>query len=297
MSSLLIKNENSAVRETLSALPARLRREIERLALGRALSLSGIREIRLRRDAACAMLYDNDFIPLSRISEEELSGVVDRLCEGCLFAHRDTISLGYLSLPHGVRVGVAGRCRYEAGELVGVSDISGLVFRLPCGRCEFGEELYSLYREHKPRGMLIYSPPGVGKTTALKYLAGRLGSGRGAVSVVVVDERCEFLHEDYENSRVDILRGYRKRLGIEIAVRTLSAECVIADELGADDVESVLDVMRFGVPFIASAHAGSAEELLKKPSMRPLFEAGAIDMLVGISREGKKYSLSRELLD
>jgi stage III sporulation protein AA len=114
---------------------------------------------------------------------------------------------------------------------------------------------------------------------------------------VVVDERCEFLHSDYESARVDILRGYKKRLGIEIATRSLSAELVIVDELGADDVLSVLDVMRFGVPFIASAHAGSSEEILKKPSMRPLFESGAVDMLIGIERREEKYSLSYEILD
>ena len=294
MSVLLEKKENEAVRTALSAMPARIAGEIERLAVGRAMELSGIREIRLRRDGSGAMLYENGFVPLSRVSRDEISEMMERLCDGCIFAHRDTISYGYISMGHGVRVGVVGRCKYEGGELIGVSDISGLVFRLPTGRCEFGEELFELYRRHSPHGMMIYSPPGVGKTTALKYLAGRLGSGDGATSVVVVDERGEFLCEDYAHSRVDILRGYRKRLGIEIAVRTLSAGLVIADELGADDVASIVEVMRFGVPFIASAHASSIEEMLKKPSMQPLYEAGAVDMLVGIERVGADYRLSCE---
>ncbi len=297
MSTLLKTKENEAVSRVLSVLPRGLREEIRRLALGRARSLSGIREIRLRRDALCSMLYENDVIPLSGTSADELEAIVGRISEGCAFAHRDTMSRGYISMEGGVRVGVVGRCRYEDSSIVGISDVSSLVFRLPCGRCEFGEELLELYRKYSPRGLLIYSPPGVGKTTALKYLAARLGSGDDARCVVVVDERCEFLAEDYVRARVDIMRGYRKRLGIEIAARTLSAETVILDELGADDVASVLDVMRFGVPVIASAHAGCAEELLKKPAMRPLFESGAIDMLIGIKREGKRYLLSHELLD
>jgi stage III sporulation protein AA len=196
-----------------------------------------------------------------------------------------------------VRVGVVGTCRYEGERLIGISDISSLVFRFPTGECEFGEELYELYASHSPRGVLIYSPPGVGKTTALRYLAERLGAGDKARCVVVVDERCEFLREDYERARVDILSGYKKRLGIEIAIRTLSAETVILDELGADDVASIMDVMRFGVPFVASAHAGSAEEILNKPSLRPLFESGAVDMLVGIERSDIGYRLNCELLD
>ena len=278
-------------------LPARLRSEIERLAVGRAASLSGIREIRLRREGACAMLYERTLLPLSRATAEELDGIVAALCDGCVFAHRDTISMGYISMEWGVRVGVVGTCKYEGVSLVGISEISSLVFRIPSGECEFGEELYRLYTAHSPRGMLIYSPPGVGKTTALRYLAGRLGAGDGARCVAVVDERCEFLREDYERASVDILRGYKKRLGIEIATRTLSAETVILDELGADDVASIMDVMRFGVPFIASAHAGSVEEILKKPGMRPLFESGAVDMLVGIERVGAEYRLHCEILD
>ena len=297
MSTLLKEKENKAATLVLSVLPSRLGGEIERLAMGRALSLSGIREIRLRREGVGVMLYENTTIPLSRASGEELDGIIERICGGCLFAHRDTISKGYISMESGVRVGVVGRCRYEESSLVGISDISSLVFRLPSGRCEFGEELFELYKRHSPRGLLIYSPPGVGKTTALRDLAARLGSGEGARCVVVVDERCEFLPEDYERARVDILRGYRKRLGIEIATRTLAAETVILDELGADDVASIVDVMRFGVPFIASAHAGCAEEILKKPGMRPLFESGAVDMIVGIEKRGKEYLLSHELLD
>ena len=295
--SVTLKKKVSAEEVTLSALPKRLRGEIERLAVGRAMSLSGIREIRLRRDGVGAMLYGRGFLPLSRATAEELDGIVARLCDGCVFAHRDTISMGYISMDGGVRVGVVGTCRYEGEVLVGISDISSLVFRLPSGECEFGEELYDLYIKRRPRGLLIYSPPGVGKTTALRYLAARLGSGDDARCVAVVDERCEFLPEDYERARVDILRGYKKRLGIEIATRTLSAETVILDELGADDVGSILDVMRFGVPFIASAHAGCAEEILNKPALHPLLESGAVDMLVGIERGDAGYRLSCELLD
>ena len=295
--SVLLKKKENAPKAVLSVLPPRLQSEVERLAVGRASSLSGIREIRLRREGACAMLYEHSLLPLSRVTAEELCDIVSALCDGCIFAHRDTISMGYISMEWGVRVGVVGTCKYEGKSLVGISDISSLVFRIPTGECEFGEELYRLYTAHSPRGMLIYSPPGVGKTTALRYLAGRLGAGEGARCVAVVDERCEFLSEDYERARVDILRGYKKRLGIEIATRTLSAETVILDELGADDVASIIDVMHFGVPFIASAHAGCAEELLKKPAMRPLIESGAVDMLVGIERAGREYRLQCEILD
>lgn len=297
MSTMLKEKYGGAVGEVLSALPTQLCREVERLAMGRAEGLSGIREIRLRRDGIGELILGGECLPLSKISGDKMDGIVAKISDGCIFAHRDTIAEGYIAMDFGVRVGIFGSCRYEGGEIVGVGNISGLVFRLPTGRCEFGEQLYSLYSKISPRGALIFSPPGVGKTTALRYLAGALGRGRARRNTVVVDERGEFLQSDYPDSSVSILRGYRKRLGIEIAVRSLSAELVIVDELSADDAFEILSVCRFGVPFIASVHAGSTEEVLKKPSLRPLIETGAVNLLIEIERRGGGYRLTHEILD
>ena len=297
MSTMLKEKYGGAVGEVLSALPAPLRREVERLAVGRAEGLSGIREIRLRRDGVGRLILGCESLPLSRVCGEEMDGIVAKISDGCIVAHRDTIAEGDIAMDFGVRVGIFGSCRYEGGEIVGVGNISGLVFRLPTGKCEFGEELFSLYSKISPRGALIFSPPGVGKTTALRYLAGALGRGREHRNTVVVDERGEFLHSDYPDSSVSILRGYRKRLGIEIAVRSLSAELVIVDELSADDASEILSVCRFGVPFIASVHAGCADEVLKKPAIRPLIETGAVDLLIGIESRGNGYRLTYEILD
>jgi len=52
----------------------------------------------------------------------------------------------------------------------------------------------------------------------------------------------------------------------------------------ADEAETILSVQNAGVPFIASAHAGSAVELWHKPNIRRLLEAGIFDLCVGISR-------------
>lgn len=293
-----LKEKITDARElVLSVLPSEMRREIERLARGHIGDFGTLREIRLRRGGVGALVLGDRTLPLSPISADSLAGIVARISDGCVFAHRDTICAGYISMGLGVRVGVYGSCRYEGGEVVGVGDISGLVFRLPTGKCEFGESLRRLYLEYRPRGMLIFSPPGVGKTTALRYLARALGTGPSRVNVVVVDERCEFIESDYLSSSVSLLHGYKKRLGIEIAVRTLSAGLVMVDELSADDVESISGLMRFGVPFIASIHASGVDEIMKKPSLSPLISTGAINMLVGISRLGGEYILSHELLD
>ena len=76
-------------------------------------------------------------------------------------------------------------------------------------------------------------------------------------------------------------------LGIEIATRTLSSEVIVCDEIG-DYVEAMALVSSHncGVPLIASAHAGSVEELLRRTGIMLLHEADLFGAYVGIKRDG-----------
>jgi stage III sporulation protein AA len=131
--------------------------------------------------------------------------------------------------------------------------------------------------------MLIYSRVGVGKTTALRTLVGMIGREDGE-NVAVIDERDEFLPEDYYDSSVDLLKGYRRARGIEIALRTLSPSVIAVDELGSgEEILSMLDFMNSGARLLATAHAGDYEELRLKKNLSPLFERGAFDVFAGLS--------------
>lgn len=277
----------------ITLLPRGVSEEISRVASHRRCGLSGISEIMLRREGRCSIIIGGESVALSyRLSREECEALVRRLVDGALYAHRDSIAEGYISLSGGVRVGVCGSARYESDRLVGISDMRSLLFRIPTGRCEFSEELYSVYSCGIGQGMLIYSPPGVGKTTALRDLCKRVSSGRGALRVAVIDERCEFFEGDYLDCEVDILRGYKRREGVEIATRTLSPGLIMIDEIGAEDSEQLMTVVRCGIPLIATAHASSFDEIREKPSLRGLINSSVFSVFVGLSHRGVKYRLS-----
>ena len=287
--------EKSGIDTVLGILPKAMRGEILRFASSRLGGVREIREVRVRLSGRCSLIYKNEYIPLlSEISREDMENMVYKLCDGALYAHKESISSGFISIRGGVRVGVCGFARYEYKNIVHVSDMSSLVFRIPIGKCDFEEELFAAWDEGVASGMLIYSAPGIGKTTALRALARHIGSGRSARRVVVVDERCEFPDGDFAACEVDILKGYRKRQGLDIAARTMSPEVVMIDEVGADDAPALLGVLRFGVPIIATAHAATLNELYSKPAITPLIESGAFDVFLGISRSGDRYSVSVE---
>ena len=288
---MLLTRSESGVMEVLSVLPDRLAGEIRRIADGRIGGIGEIREIRVRCVMRSSFLHGGESIPLFHtVTEQEIAEIVNKICDGALYAHHNTISQGYVSLPSGVRVGIGGVARYEYKSFVGIGRVRSLVFRIPGHGCSFSEELKGAFSGVRA-GMLIYSPPGVGKTTALRSLARSLSSGPYAKRVCVVDERYEFCDEDYVGCEIDILKGYKRRLGLEIATRTMSADVIMIDEIGADDAESIKDAVKCGVPIVATAHAASIEELRSKVSLAPLFDLGVFDVFVGIKKDGEKYRL------
>lgn len=287
-----ITNVKQRAEIAIGSLPVRVKNEIRRVCDSRR-GLSDLGEIRVRAEGVCTVIVGRERVKLrSTITSEECEETVRRLCDGALYAHRDSIGEGYISIGSGIRVGVVGVAKYDGGDMVGVSDIRSLVYRIPRLECAFRDELYSVYKEDVRSGMLIYSPPGVGKTTALRSLAAMLGSGRESRHVCVIDERFEFPEEDFLGTEVDILGGYRRRTGIEIATRTMSPDVIMLDELGGDDAEEVRGIVRCGVPIIATAHAGSYEELMSRESLAPLIRCGAFDVFVGIACRGGEYSLT-----
>ena len=278
--------EKTVIEAVLELLPAKMREEILRLGEGRRDFDSALSEIRLRAEGRSSLVIGGVNLPvISTVSLSQMADILRLISHNSLYAYRDSINEGYIPMEGGVRVGICGTAKYEGGKRVGISDVSSLVFRIPHGICDTGAALFKAFCKN-PSGMLVYSAPGVGKTTALRSLAKLLGTGDGARRVVVVDERCEFLREDYKNATVDLMRGYRRAEGIEIATRTLSAELIIVDELGAEDVPSILPLTRSGIPLIASLHASSLADALERRLMKPLYEADVFHIFGGIFRTG-----------
>ena len=138
--------------------------------------------------------------------------------------------------------------------------------------------------------MLICSPAGQGKTTAIRSLARLIGSGREAKRVVAVDERCEFDSSEYCDAHVDILRGYRRAVGVDIAIRTMSAEVLIVDEISSsEDAKAMMSALGAGVTVIATAHADSLIGAAKRAYIRELILGGLFDS-VCIIRGGAEFS-------
>ncbi len=250
-----------------------------------------VEEIRLRSGRRAYLTVSGQGIKrnvaLSTVlSARELSEILNRMCDGSLYAYSESIIRGYVSLGGGIRVGVCGRASVENGRVLGVYNISALNIRLPCGTARLEPCFLETVRAEMSdgRGVLIYSPPAQGKTTMLRSLGLALSGGAEPLRVAVVDTRDELgtIALD-ERLSLDVLSGYPKAEGIRIATAFMNPQVVICDEIGdEEEAEAIAEAQNCGVPLIATAHGSDAKSILWRRGMRRLHEVGAFGIYVGI---------------
>ena len=292
------KNDTRTADVVLTYLPEKVKNALTEFIERSGKGLSNVSEIRLRIFGVCSVTVCGENVPLNvNLDAVQMKETLRRISGGALFVHKDDLCRGFITLAHGIRVGVIGRAKYEDSRILGVDEISALVFRIPSGECSFAKELYGEWLFHGG-GILICSSAGGGKTTAIRSLAGLIGSGEVPRRVVVVDERCEFDTGEYSGAHVDILRGYRRALGVDIAIRTMSAEILIVDEISSeDDATAMLSSLGAGVTVIATAHACSFSDAMKRAYIRRLVDGGLFEWLCVIERHGESYSYKLESIN
>ena len=78
--------------------------------------------------------------------------------------------------------------------------------------------------------------------------------------------------------------GLPKGQAVQMALRTLSPQVILLDELGGLDEVTALEQGLFsGVDFVATLHAATPEEATMRPQVKYLMERGAVRVLVWLT--------------
>ncbi len=224
-----------------------------------------------------------------RVTPEDLARTVQILTNNSWYAWEDEIRRGYITVPGGHRVGLCGRAVLDGGQVHTVKSVSSLIIRL--ARAVPGSADSIVGRVVPGRGevlsTLIISPPGCGKTTLLRDLARQIS--QAGFQVVIVDERSE-IAACYQGvpqldvgPQTDVLDGYPKAAGMAVAVRALSPQVVVTDEIGhPEDGAALAELARSGVKVVASCHG---ESLVQVRARRWIGESlGVFQLAVILSR-------------
>lgn len=273
------------------------------------LSMEYLEEIRLRlckplmvklRDVDCTINSHGRVLKSIEdgyiISEEDIFRTIAAISDNSLYAFEEEIRRGFITIPGGHRVGLAGQVIVQDDEVRGIKDFSGICIRVAREIKGCARPLLSTVCSDKGQvnSTLIVSPPRCGKTTILRDLA-RLLSGGGdkfpAHNVVIVDERSE-LAGSYRGIpqldvgvRTDVLDACPKALGMIMAIRSLSPQIIITDEIGRiEDLEAINECVNAGVKVISTIHALDIKELKARPLINKLLQNDTFQKIIFLSR-------------
>lgn len=219
------------------------------------------------------------FSPGNTIAErEDVDEIFLRLCGYSVYSHTEEIRNGFISADRCLRVGVCGTAVPGKGGMKTVRDVTSLSVRIPREIRGCADGIIRAGVNFR-RGVLIAGAPSSGKTTLLRDVARYIGTAGHCV--VVLDERFELLSDGFDlGVCTSVLQGYSKRDGLSHAIRCLSPEYVICDELGEDDIPALRAAAFSGISLIASVHAGSVKELCSRPLCREMLALGAFETVV-----------------
>lgn len=207
------------------------------------------------------------------ITEKEMDEIVKNICRYSLYAFENEIRQGFLTVPGGHRIGMAGQVVLnESGNIRNISHIRFLNIRISHEVLGAAEEVMPyLYEGDRVRNTLLISPPGCGKTTLLRDIIRQLsdgsiyGTGR---QIGVVDERSEIagsfmgIPQNNVGMRTDVLDGCPKIQGMMLLMRSMAPSVVAVDEIGSyEDIKALFQVLQCGSSVVATMHGNTMEDV------------------------------------
>lgn len=250
---------------------------------------NNIQEIRFRINSPIFVVYlgqgrfiNKDFI----LEREDINGIFQRLCNFSLFSFEEEIKEGYITVRGGHRIGICGRAVTEKGVIKNIRDINSINIRFSKEIKDCSEKIFNYIKHKGLSNILIASEPCGGKTTVLRDLVRKISKGQLGefINLSIIDEKgelCACVNGSAQNDIgqcCDIFDMYPKKEGIIRALKFFSPKLIVLDEITAvEESREIIKGLNGGVPFIATVHGRSLEELKRRPQIKLLLDNGCID--------------------
>jgi len=283
------------MQDILSYFPIKIREELK------CFNLNFLEEIRIRNGRPIFLKIGQDELNTNCIvNTEEVLEILQRICDNSIYTYQNQICNGYITIKGGHRVGITGNVVMKDGQVINISHIYSLNFRIArqvfnCSNCILKDVVDS--SRNTIQNTLIVSPPGYGKTTILRDLVRKISDGvkeysfKG-INVGVVDERGEIaamykgIPQNDVGQRTDVLDNVSKDLGMKMLVRSMSPKVIAADEIGTEaDIEAIKYAISSGVKGIFTAHGSGIEDIIQNPILSDLYNSKIIEKIFCIQKD------------
>lgn len=235
-------------------------------------------------------------------SRDDTYRFLDLISNHSLYTLEEELRKGFITVPGGHRIGLAGRTVLKGGKVEHLRDISGYNIRIAKEVRGAADRLMPHLLDPQTsriKHTLILSPPQQGKTTLLRDMSRQISMGsneRKSFKVGIVDERSE-IAGSYKGvptfdvgPRTDVMDACPKAEGMMMLIRSMSPEVLIVDEIGREeDAEAIKEALGAGISVIASAHGRDISELKRRPALQELMSEDYFQLIVILDRTGKRF--------
>lgn len=280
----------------LNALPRQIVSEIIQVFSTYSSLINTLQEIRIRVSKPIILKQRNSDIVLQHIvTNEELLHILERFCENSIYAYKNQICEGFLTIKGGHRIGITGSCVIENGKIINIKYVSSLNIRIArevkgCSNAIINEIID--IDNQTILNTLLVSPPGKGKTTMLRDLVRQISNGinerkfKGKI-VGLIDERGELaacyrgIPQNDVGIRTDVIENVSKEKGVEILLRSMAPEIIACDEIGThEDVQAIEKMLISGVKGLFTMHGNNMEDIKKNTEINKLIEENQIEKII-----------------
>lgn len=263
--------------------------------------LHNLEEIRLRTNRNIFLKVGQEEKELEHlITTQEILEILQRVCDNSIYTYQNQICNGFVTIKGGHRVGITGNVVIKEGEVINISHIYSLNFRVARQILGCSQKIlpYLLnLKENNIYNTIILSPPGRGKTTMLRDSIRNISNGikeysfKG-INIGVVDERGEIAAmykgapQNDLGKRADILDNISKAEGMKMLVRSMNPKVVVADEIGKkEDVEAINYAVCSGVKGLFTAHGANLNDIILNPILSELYKLKIIERIILIEED------------
>ena len=286
----------SGVYEIIKYFPINIYNILKNIFEDNKIIRENIEEIRIRVQKPIILKLRYEDIILNHIVEQkEILQTLEKLCENSIYAYKNQICEGYITVRGGHRIGITGTVVEEQGKIINLKYVTSLNFRiarqvLNCSNKIINEVID--VENHTIFNTLIVAPPGKGKTTILRDLVRRVSNGMDNINFKgktcgLVDERGELaamykgIPQNDVGMRTDVVENVSKYQGMKILIRTMAPEIIACDEIGTkEDVLAIKEAMTAGIKGIFTIHGRNMEDLKNNKNIYPLIEDKEIEKII-----------------